>query len=446
MKKHLMPSVALAIAAALLTACQAAPQPSATNGQPGSTDGTPASTDQLQLRVMTRASGTDASAKVWAGLIKDFEAANPTIDIIDESISEEQAYNDKLNADMASGNLPALFRIQGVASLRQYIEAGLLMDVTPILQANPDWAKGFQDGSLSTWQYDGIEGSYGVPMEMSPMGFFYNKKLFQQAGISQVPETWDEFKDACKKLVAAGIQPIALGAKDIWRAGHLHNAMLYRSVGVQKAKDLGARTAKWTDPDVVATFQLFADLKDLGAFGKNSEGIDYEQEKALFFTGKAAMDYNAAYAIGEIETAPVAEDLSVFATPGFADKPELKGDYRETLNAYFLSNKLTDAEKDAVAKFVVFVTSAEAGLRYATEAKSMVPRTDVHPTAEQVGRLYTETAELGKLVTNPGLDVFAYDPLPSMQDVTRNAAVGILTGNTAQQAAQQIQDEVDSAS
>jgi ABC-type glycerol-3-phosphate transport system substrate-binding protein len=246
--------------------------------------------------------------------------------------------------------------------------------------------------------------------------------------------------------VDAGIQPIAMGAKDNWRAGHLHNALFYRSVGVAKAEQLGNREASWTDADVVASFQLIDDLNKMGAFGENAEGVDYEQEKVAFLTGKAAMDFNAAYFISEIEASEVADDISVFAVPSFPEHPELAGDFRQTLNAYLVSNKLDEAQQAALAKFAAYVTGADAGKKYATEAKSMVPRTDVDVTEEEVGRLYMELSAIGELVTNPAPDIFIYDPLPSMQDVTRNATVGILTGLSAADAAKQIQDEIDSNS
>ena len=45
---------------------------------------------------------------------------------------------------------------------------------------------------------------------------FYRKDLFEKAGITGEPKTWDEFLDACKKLKAAGIAPIAVAGRDAW--------------------------------------------------------------------------------------------------------------------------------------------------------------------------------------------------------------------------------------
>ena len=59
----------------------------------------------------------------------------------------------------------------------------------------------------------------GMPSEVMMVGFYYNKDLFQQAGIEEVPVTYEEFLDAVDKLNAAGITPLTVGAQDnysIW--------------------------------------------------------------------------------------------------------------------------------------------------------------------------------------------------------------------------------------
>ena len=53
-----------------------------------------------------------------------------------------------------------------------------------------------------------MEGKdYGMPSEVMMVGFFYNKGLFEQAGIKHVPVTYEEFTDAVDKLKGKGIKP-----------------------------------------------------------------------------------------------------------------------------------------------------------------------------------------------------------------------------------------------
>ena len=69
--------------------------------------------------------------------------------------------------------------------------------ILPVL--NLATAQGQEKAGLETDKY------YGVQMFPWVVGFFYNKDLFQQAGITETPETWTEFMEACQKLKDAGL-------------------------------------------------------------------------------------------------------------------------------------------------------------------------------------------------------------------------------------------------
>jgi len=57
----------------------------------------------------------------------------------------------------------------------------------------------------AAWALAGENGAqYGYPQDTGPMALFYNKKIFQQAGISSPPATWDEFAADAVKIHALG--------------------------------------------------------------------------------------------------------------------------------------------------------------------------------------------------------------------------------------------------
>src|SRR5690606_5356610 len=68
------------------------------------------------------------------------------------------------------------------------------------------------------WQVDGRQ--YGLPWTLGIEGIWDNKKLFEDAGITEVPTTLDELNDAVDKLKTSGVIPIAVGAGDKWPAAH----------------------------------------------------------------------------------------------------------------------------------------------------------------------------------------------------------------------------------
>ena len=138
--------------------------------------------------------------------------------------------------------------------------------------------------------YD-IEGMWGVPFSNVSGGFYYNKALFEKAGIKEVPATWDELLDCVEKLKAVDVIPWALGAKDGWRVEHLYSAIFYRMNGVEGAKALGDRSMKYSSPEAVAAWEELQKLVDMEAFGPEPASVDFANEMTMLQTGKAALNF-----------------------------------------------------------------------------------------------------------------------------------------------------------
>ena len=88
---------------------------------------------------------------------------------------------------------------------------------------------------------------YGIPFDIGMVGFWYNKDLFTQAGITAPPATWAELLDAVRKLKAAGITPVALAGKDKWPA-HFYWAYLAMRIGGLGALQKAADDKNFDDP------------------------------------------------------------------------------------------------------------------------------------------------------------------------------------------------------
>lgn len=401
---------------------------------------------KIEIRLLTRMAGTSNQVMIYKDIIKAFEAKHPDVTVIDESQGDESAFNNKLKADLASGTLPNIFRIQGVANLGQYIDNGLLMDMEPVLKEDSAWGEGFSKGSLSYYQINGKAGTYGIPMESGLIGVYYNESLFKKAGVEQFPETWDDLKIAIGKLNAIEVKPIALGAKSSYMAGHLHNQIFYKWMGTEAAKKLGSRELKWTDAEVVKTLEFVKELDGLNAFGKNVAGISDDIVLTEFLQGKAAMIITGPWNIGKFtnpEETPFVEDIKVAKFPYFSEKPEFKDHDMQIVSPYMVNGKLEGKEKDYTLELLKMLTDASAAKRFAEESQFLIPRSDIDIDASKVSPLFLENIKLVGTSTGLAVDVFDFDPLPSMQDRTRNSVVSLFVGATPEQAAQEIQAEID---
>lgn len=97
-------------------------------------------------------------------------------------------YEEKLTTDFASGNVPNAFLQYGGSRTREYVDAGYILDLTPYFEQYPEWKEGVQDFAWETTQFDGIEGTYGIPWSAYQLCLYYNKDYLDQVGVD-VPES-----------------------------------------------------------------------------------------------------------------------------------------------------------------------------------------------------------------------------------------------------------------
>lgn len=393
---------------------------------------------------MTRSVGsTDAYPRTLQKIKADFQKMYPNIVIQDDSISEENSYNNKLKTAIATGTTPDFFYWPGVAGLTSWAKNGVIMDITELIKNDKDWSSGFVDGAFDTWQLEkyGVKGIYGVPYSFSPEVMYYNKALFQKAGITSEPATMDDLYADIKKLKAINVIPWGCGAKDNWRTGHIFNNIVYKSIGVDGVKSLGTRSKKYTDPDVIGSLQVMKDLKAAGAFENGFEGIDFNSESAEFLTGKSAMMCNGSWFMGNISALSNKDDYSFFTFPYISSKPQYKGNNVMFNQSYCLSNTMKDDEKDATIKFMEYFTGKEVETLSLKEGNQLPSRKDIDTAG--LDPLTAKMVNYMKTIKVPGGDIFDYDPDSVMIDIQRSAIVNMLLGDTAETCGKNIQKEVD---
>lgn len=404
--------------------------------------------DKVTIRILTRIAGTSKQTQIYNQILEEFREEHPEVEIMDNSQSDESAFNNLIASDIATGDMANIFRIQGVANLADYIDNGLIKDVSSYLEDDEEWGSGFTEGALNYFKVPGHEGVYAIPMESGTISFYYNKELLNKAGIETFPETWDELLDAVEKLNAIDVVPIAMGAQSTYMAGHLHDSIFYKWLGTDAAKQLGNREIHWTDKEVVETLQFVKDLVDAGAFDPNAAGFTDEMALTQFREGQAAMVLTGLWNIDSFmdkSLTPVADNVETANFPYFDEKPEFKDENMQTIGSYMVSGKLEGKELDLTMELIKKLTNKDAAKLFAEEAGVLIPRNDIMLDESKVPRLLVDNIKLSENNTGIGVDVFDFDPISSMQDRTRNSIVSMFINASAESAANEIQTEVDAA-
>ena len=256
----------------------------------------------------------------WEKTVADFEAANPGVTINIESIQNEEM-DGKLQTALASGDAPDIFMARGGGKLADVVKAGQVMDLSDKLT---DATKTALGGVLDAFNVDGK--SYGLPTAVLPSGIWYSTDLFTQAGVTEAPTTIDELEAANDQLKAAGIAPVALGAKDAWPAAHWYYNFALRECS-QDVINQAAADRAFDDPCWEAAGDQLADFAATEPFNEGFLTTSAQQgagsSAGLVANHQAAMELMGAWDPGVI--ASLTPDAKPLADLGWFPFPEIDG-------------------------------------------------------------------------------------------------------------------------
>jgi raffinose/stachyose/melibiose transport system substrate-binding protein len=163
-------------------------------------------------------SNTGEGKEYYDKVAADFEAAHEGVTVEVNAMQHEDMLT-KLQAAFQGGDtnqIPDVYMSRGGGELKAEVEGGLVRDLTEDAAETIDTISAFTD------QYT-VDGKvYALPYSIGLVGFWYNKDLFEAAGITDVTQnpTMEQFNGWIDKLKAAGTTPISVGAGDKWPAAH----------------------------------------------------------------------------------------------------------------------------------------------------------------------------------------------------------------------------------
>lgn len=360
---------ALALVMALsLAACGGSSAESSDASDSSSSSSAASTGGETVIKYPTFQVGSNTSAPVIAALVEQFNeeyAGQYRIEI--EEIPGDANYADKIKVMISTGELPPVVYGGGYKLLDLALEAGLVVDLTDAVNADPDWKAMYND----TWEEANCRDGkiYASSMESELIGYFYNKELFEQVGI-QPAETWEEFFENCEKLKAAGITPLAMDTADgAWCTQLLLGAMIATS-GDEGLSFM--QTMYPTDYSIAPVEDALGMIQELftSYTTLDANGGAYENAANNFFSENVAMICNGPWMIGDFsDTSKVDE--------GFADKigaAVYPGGYvyDSPIEGMFVTKQSDPALEEAGIAMVKYFTSPEAQT-LALEMQGIVP-------------------------------------------------------------------------
>ncbi|WP_046179839.1 ABC transporter substrate-binding protein [Domibacillus tundrae] len=304
--------------------------------------------------------------------LDDFEAKNPDIDVKHEVIADQ--YMDVMKTRLIGGEGPDVFYLDAFEA-PALIETGVLEPLDEYVTDEFDTAD-FEKPLLEAFQKDGA--TYGFPKDFSTLALFYNKQMLADAGV-EVPQTWEEFRAAAKKLTKDGVYGYGV-APELAR-----QYFLAESSGGSIVTD---DRASFADSKVVEAIQPVIDMHNVDKSAAEPKEVGASWGAEMFGQGKAAMVIEGNWAI------PFMEETFPDIEYGTAEVPAIKGE--KATMAYTVSYVMNkeSQQKEASWKLIGYLTGKEGMETWTSKGFALPTRKSV---AEKLG--YDQDELRGPIVT-----------------------------------------------
>jgi raffinose/stachyose/melibiose transport system substrate-binding protein len=349
--------------------------------------------------------GGKVTLTVWSWRVEDkaaydkifdaYEAKHPNA-TVDFKPFKSTEYNKILATGLAGSDGPDVLQVRSYGQLQGTVASGALLPLDGKVDLS-GWdenvvtsAKGKKDGKV-----------YSVPLARQTIQMFYNQGLFEKNGL-KAPTTWAEFVAGSDKLAAAGVTPIAIGAKDDWTLPIVHEVLAAPRFGGKAFREaVMSGSTSFTDPNWVASVQV---VKDLAKYmPKNATGVAITDAQTLFSAEKAAMIPGGSFDLAVLQKANPALKIGVFQMPPAPGSPSGS---TATTPGWADGNFAVSAKSQHPAEateLVKWMATKEFGQMVADEVKqiSAVPGVEYKdPLLKQMSDNYTNSGSPYLLLTD----------------------------------------------
>lgn len=299
--------------------------------------------EKIVLRFATWDSGE--ALKIQEAIAKKFEEKHPFIKV------QLEAYGDEFDQKLAAAfgaknppdvmymwNFPAYF--QSLEPLENFIRRDPTIDLNDFYQGLFNYSTMYRE-------------LYGMPAGFTTRVIYYNKDLFDAAGIPYPKDgwTWDDFRSLAMKLTNLTARQYGFGVRPEPDTYDLEGIVW--SNGSSFISEDGKKINSYMNsPETIESIKMFADMvKDKSAVlvgGKNQQSGE-----EFFKKGKIAMWESGIWPLEEFKKAKV--NFGTVEMPGFKGKP-----VRGVISSSAISIAKDSKNKDVAWEFVKFYSSPEA--------------------------------------------------------------------------------------
>lgn len=248
----------------------------------------------------------DAQVPATQAMIDEFHEANPNINVEITSIAGVTDYNTKMQSVIGTPDAPEIFWMNFNLA-KEYIPMGFVQDLTGNIEADEtfDISK-LNAGITENYTVDGK--IYGIAKDTDSYAVYYNKALFDAAGVEYPSNDWtvEEFAETAKALTTDSVKGWANSTSD-----RVYYAFMY-AYGGNPYNEEGTAPAV-NSPEAVEAMQILLDMTNNGYAFTGPELAEISANVA-FESDMCAMVIDGSWMISEFATA-LGDNLGIAELP-----------------------------------------------------------------------------------------------------------------------------------
>lgn len=324
-------------------------------------------------------------------IYEDFEKEHPNIHLNLVSMPSSTDVISKVGDLLTVGEIPDIVFTGGGGRESVYsfiVQKGYALDLVPYIEADEEFARNVSPVILDNWiTKDGKLFTVSDVLLMG--GYWYNQEIFDKAGITEVPGTWEEWLDACEKIknLDRSIAPVILDAN--------HMAYLMTTIlADENLTELENIRASRINVNSPAFDKMLERLKEISQYAILAGNYNYRDTLSSFNHGESAIYINGVWANSMID-----QSLQVSYAP-FPSKDGKGIGTQSACVGYILGNTGDEKRMEASVEFLKYMLSEDTAERI-LEQTGQVPSNPNIVITEQTGG--TRMHQAVECIKNAGL-------------------------------------------
>jgi len=342
----------LIVLSMLLAACSqtAAPVAPAANdpqaAEPAAEE--PAAAKPVSIKVVSFLTYDENKEGAETAVVAAFQAAHPEI-TVDFQLLPYADYFTSLKTWIAGGTAPDIASLD-LAMLQEMAASGSIVDLNPMITADSYDLSAYYQSTLDMFQNNG--GQYGLPASLSNVVLYYNKNLFDAAGLPYPDDTmdWETYVENAKKLTQ---DTNGDGTIDVFGTARLWWPY-YMLVTGATPFNADASACTLTEQNAIDGFQAMVDLTLTDKVAPSANDLAAQDDWHMFEAGRLAMYPIGPWSISEFNDVIVDFDWDATTLPYGPTGEKVTFLFG---NAYSMLSSST--QQEAAFEFLKFVTGAE---------------------------------------------------------------------------------------